>query len=95
MEEKGVVVKNKRSQSLGEEIGNAITHGCGAAFAIVAIILLSIFAEGALQVIAGLIYSISMLFVYSASCLYHAFKKGTNVKRIFRIFDHSAIFIQT
>ena len=94
MEEKSIAVKKKRYQSLGEEIGNAVTHGCGAIFAIVAIVLLSIFAEGALEVIAGLIYSISMLFVYTSSCLYHAFKRDTKVKRLFRIFDHSAIFVQ-
>ena len=85
--------RQKRNQSLGEEIGNAITHGAGAVFAIVAIILMLLKAQGWVSYISVIIYGIGFLVLYVMSCLYHAFKNGSTVKKVFRYFDHSSIFL--
>lgn len=84
----------KRPQTLGEEIGNAVTHGAGAVFAIVALILMLLRHDNGYELASAIVFGLSMFFVYMSSCLYHCFKHGTKVKRIFRVFDHSSIFIQ-
>lgn len=96
MEEQQPVKKQKRSrqQSLGEEIGNAVTHGCGAIFAIVALVMMLLKQDSGLKLASAIIFGCSMFFVYLSSCLYHCFKRGSKVKKLFRIFDHSSIFIQ-
>ena len=85
--------KKKRPQSLGEEIGNAITHGVGAIFAIIALILMLTKQTTGVGLAGSLVFGISMFFIYLSSCLYHCFKHGSKVKALFRIFDHSSIFI--
>lgn len=79
--------------SLLEEIGNAVTHGVGALLAIVAIILLILKSDTGLKITATVFYGISMLFMMLMSCLYHSFKSGSTVKRIFRRFDYSSIYL--
>lgn len=93
MKTKKPIEINARKLSLGEEIGNAVTHGLGAVFSIVALILLLNKANSRLGVFAALIYSISMFFLYLMSCLYHAFKYDTTRKRVFRRFDHISIYL--
>ncbi len=85
--------KLKRTQSLGEEIGNAITHGMGFLVALVGIILMYIKASGALAYFAVSFYSFGLTVLFIMSCLYHAFKNGTTVKKVFRIFDHCSIYL--
>lgn len=41
---------------------------------------------------AMIIYALSNILLYASSTMYHALRKG-NAKRIFRIFDHSNIYI--
>ncbi len=83
--------------TLGEEIANSITHGVGAALSIAALVLLIItsFKYGrAADVTGAVIFGISMLFLYLMSTFCHAFaKKGGTVRKVFRILDHSAIYI--
>ncbi|MGL4948924.1 MAG: PAQR family membrane homeostasis protein TrhA [Anaeroplasmataceae bacterium] len=86
-------VKRSKKQSKGEEIGNSITHGIGATFIIVAVILMYIKCDSALDYISITIFGLSGLALYLSSSLYHAFKKDTKVKKLFRIFDHTTIFI--
>ncbi len=86
-------MKTRRLQSLGEEIGNSITHGVGAIFAIVATILMLIKADDTREYIGVSIYGACMFILYLMSCLYHSFKNGTKVKKVFRIFDHLSIFL--
>ena len=76
-----------------EEIGNAVSHGLGALFAIVAFLLMIIKSDSFPKIIATLVYSSSMFLMFAMSCLYHSFKHGTAVKRIFRRFDYSAIYL--
>ncbi len=82
-------------QSLGEEIANAITHGTGVGLSIAALIILVVFAakqSDTWKVVSFSIYGATMIILYLSSTLYHSFPQP-NVKRFFRILDHSSIFL--
>jgi hemolysin III len=83
-----------REQSLGEEIANSISHGIGAfaAVAITPILIIKAIPFGAASVIGVSIFGATMILLYLSSTLYHAFPHS-RTKRVFRIFDHSAIFL--
>lgn len=76
-----------------QEIGNAVTHGAGAVFAIVSLILMLVAADSAAETVAACLYSGFMFITFTVSCLYHSFKHGTAVKRLFRRFDYSSIYL--
>ncbi len=87
--------KPKRVQSPGEEIANSISHGIGVLAALVGTPFLVMHAarHGDAGFIVGtIVFSASMILLYLASALYHAWPIG-KVKRCFRIIEHSAIFI--
>ena len=78
-----------------EELFNSISHGSGVLFAITALVLISVFAArtgDAWKIVSGVIYGVSLVVLFTASTLYHAFPNG-KVKEVFEIMDHSAIFI--
>jgi hemolysin III len=78
-----------------QELGNALTHGLGAALSIAAIVALVTAAAArgdAWHVASYAVFGSSMLLLYLSSCLYHAFRPS-RLKRIFEIFDHAAIFV--
>ena len=79
-------VANPPRRSVLEEIGNATTHGVGAAFAIVAFILMLNHASTTLEKVSSYIYFFGLFFMFTISCIYHSFKYGLKVKRIFRRF---------
>ncbi|MDZ4122211.1 MAG: hemolysin III family protein [Candidatus Cloacimonadaceae bacterium] len=82
-------------QSLGEEIANSITHGTGVGLSIAALVILVVFAarqSDVWKIVSFSIYGATMITMYLASTLYHAFPQP-NVKRFFRILDHSSIFL--
>lgn len=83
-----------RKQSLGEEIANSISHGIGvlAAISITPLLIIKAVPLGAASVVGVSIFSATMILLYMASTLYHAFPHS-KTKRVFRIFDHSAIFL--
>lgn len=84
-----------QKQSLGEEIANAITHGTGVGLSIAALVILVVFAakqSDVWKVVSFSIYGATMIALYLASTLYHSFPQP-NVKRFFRILDHSSIFL--
>lgn len=79
--------------TLAEEIGNAVTHGIGAALAIAGMVLLLVKSHSGLAVMASCFYGISLLFMMLMSCLYHSFKSGSTVKRLWRRFDYTSIYL--
>ena len=83
-----------RKQTLGEEIANSISHGVGflAAVALTPILILHSFHLGSAAITGASIFGATMIILYLASTLYHAFPHG-KAKRIFQILDHSAIFL--
>ena len=85
--------KNIPELSLGEEITNSITHGIGAILAILGLILLLFKSDTGLKITASLIYGLSIFILMLMSCLYHAFKNNTGVKRLWRRFDYMSIYL--
>ncbi|MDO8990733.1 MAG: hemolysin III family protein [Sideroxyarcus sp.] len=84
-----------REQTLGEEIANSISHSVGLGAAIVGTPLLMVHAvqQGGVGYIAGCaIFAATMIVLYLSSALYHSFRPG-KLKHIFRIIDHSAVYL--
>src|SRR5512142_3305880 len=81
--------------SLGEEIANSITHGVGALLSVAALVILLIFTilhQSSWYVFSCAVYGTTLILSYLSSTLYHAFT-GPRVKYVFRIIDHSAIYL--
>ncbi|MHC1748611.1 MAG: hemolysin III family protein [Cellulosilyticaceae bacterium] len=76
-----------------EEVGNAVTHGLGAALAIAGFVLLLLKSDTGLKIMASCFYGISLFFLMLMSCLYHSFKSGSVVKRLWRRFDYASIYL--
>lgn len=85
--------KYKRPQSIGEEIGNSITHGVGFLLSVVASVLMIIKCDNWQTYVGVILFSLSMMMLYLFSCLYHSFKNGSKVKRVFKRFDHLSIYL--
>ena len=80
----------------GEEIFNMVSHIVGGVAGIVTIVLCSVFGairHNAYGVVSGIIFGVSMLFLYTMSSLYHGLKPNTKSKKVFQILDHCAIFV--
>lgn len=79
--------------SVGEEVANAITHGIGAALALVALFLLRAAAPQNLfsQTIVT-IYGVTLFLLYFVSTMYHSLGV-CKAKRVFQILDHCTIFL--
>lgn len=87
--------KQEKFYTVGEEIFNSVSHGVGALLSIigatVAVTLATCFGDG-VGIASALVYGLSLVVLYTMSTLYHAFP-FENVKKLFRIFDHSSIFL--
>ena len=79
--------------TLGEEIVNAISHGLGAAFAIVALVLMAVKAEGALAETTSVLFGCSMILLYTISCIYHALSPKLESKKVMRVIDHCNVYL--
>ena len=80
-------------RSVLEEIGNSITHGVGALMAIPMLVFMILYSDTGFELWASLVYGISMFIMMMMSCLYHAFPQGSKVKRLWRRFDYSSIYL--
>jgi len=85
--------KDPPKRSVLEEIGNSVTHGLGAVFAIVAFILMLLASDSVEEYGSAVIYFLGLFLMFLMSCLYHAFSHGSAVKRLFRRFDYSGIYL--
>ena len=86
---------DSRAQSLGEEIANTISHGAGLVAAVVAVPFLIVSAadRGGPAAAAGAgVFAATVVLLYLSSTLYHALP-GRRTKYVFRVIDHSAIFL--
>ena len=85
----------ERRLSVGEEIANSVTHGVAALAALAALPILVVVAVGRddpWQVVGAAIFGATLVTLYVASTLYHAIPHA-RAKRVFRILDHSAIYL--
>ncbi|MBE5809144.1 MAG: hypothetical protein E7317_12515 [Clostridiales bacterium] len=80
-------------RSLLEEIGNAVTHGVGALLSIAGFVLLLLRSDTPAKLLASCFYGICLILLFTMSCLYHAFPQGSTVKRLWRRFDYSSIYL--
>lgn len=90
---------------LKHELWNSITHGLGAIFGIIALILMLLKVCGIYpnndviydkefiyKIIGVSIYGFGIITCMTISCLYHALAKN-NGKRVFRVIDHDFVFV--
>ena len=81
--------------SLAEELLNAISHGLGAVFGIVALVLMLLKTcpgGDPFAIASSIIYGLSLIILFTISCIYHSLAKN-NGKRVLRILDHDMIYI--
>lgn len=86
---------SKKSYTVWEEVAHALTHGIGAALSIAALIVMLSWAGtygDVWHVVAASIYGVSLIILYTASTLYHAFP-WPRLKGYFQQLDHAAIFL--
>ena len=79
---------------LGDILANAITHGIGAALAMVgAAYLIAVAARGtAWQIVSCSVFAATLVLVYICSTLYHSLVR-TSARHVFHILDHSSIYL--
>ncbi|MFW5707872.1 MAG: PAQR family membrane homeostasis protein TrhA [Bacteroidota bacterium] len=88
-------MEEKRQQSATEELANALSHGIGALLAIGGLTMLvfnAILLGNAWYIASFTIYGVTLVLLYVSSTLYHSFAH-TKWKSVFRIIDHSSIFL--
>jgi hemolysin III len=81
--------------SKGQEIANSITHGIGIVLSVTGLVALVVMASlhGTVwHIVSFSIYGPSLVLLYTSSTLYHSFRPP-RVKRVFRIIDHSSIYV--
>jgi len=81
--------------TLSQEIANSVSHGLGllAALAVTPFLIAGAATHGSAAAVVGAsVFSATMVLLYLTSTLYHALP-APEVKRVFRVLDHSAIFL--
>ena len=78
--------------SLGEEIGNAVSHGVGALLGLTAIVLMLLKSVNVWQTVSAIVYGGSIVVLFTMSCLYHSLT-NEKARYVMRVFDHTSIFL--
>ena len=81
--------------TLAEELAHAITHGAGVILSIGGLswmLYVSVVAADPWRIVASLIYGLSLVALFLASTLYHAWPHSPR-KRVFKLLDHCAIYL--
>ena len=79
---------------LGDILANSITHGVGAALALVgAIYLIVVSTRGSVWIVTSCsIFASTLVLVYLCSTLYHSLVR-TRARHVLHVLDHSAIYL--
>ncbi|MHA1520994.1 MAG: PAQR family membrane homeostasis protein TrhA [Promethearchaeota archaeon] len=86
--------KEPRFIQLPEERFSCYSHMVGAIFTTIGTIILVIISAGDIgKILVSILYGLSITFLFFASTMYHAHKRGENEKTIWRKLDHIAIFV--
>lgn len=85
--------KDPPHRSVLEEVGNAVTHGIGALAGIAGLVLLLVKSDSGVKVLSSVIYGTCLILMFLMSCLYHSFRWGSGVKRLWRRFDYIGIYL--
>ena len=81
--------------SKAEELANSVSHGIGAMLSVAGFALmvtLAILKTDGVRIASVVVFCTTLILLYSASTMYHALT-GERAKRIFRVIDHSAIYL--
>ena len=87
MENRSRAANEPPQRSILEEIGNAVTHGVGALFAVAGFVLLLLRSASPVKLLCAIVYGSCLVMMFLMSCLYHSFRWGSKVKRLWRRFD--------
>lgn len=83
--------------TLGEEITNSVTHGLGAIFALVALVLMiakaAVNGNTALCFVVLSVYGSFMFITYVISCVYHGLSPRLKGKVVLRVIDHCDVYL--
>ena len=82
--------------SLSEELINAISHGIGAALSIAGLVLLIVKSadqHNGYALAASIVYGISLILLYTVSCVYHSLSPKLRAKKVLRVIDHCNVFL--
>jgi len=83
------------TQTLGEEIANAVSHGVGSLLSIAGAVVLIVTAalhSDALGIVGACIYGASLIILYTFSSIYHSLT-NFKAKYVFQVLDHCSIFL--
>jgi hemolysin III len=78
--------------SHGEELCNMLSHIVGAVLGVVALIWCLILANSPVEVITSIVYSMTMILLYTTSSIYHGLTHPM-AKRVFQVLDHCTIYL--
>ena len=92
-EKEGQIRREPPRRSVLEEVGNAVTHGIGALAGIAGLVLLLVKSDTGIKAVSSVIYGICLILMFLMSCLYHSFRWGSGVKRLWRRFDYIGIYL--
>ena len=85
-----------RPYSLGEEVGNAVSHGAMALVTLCGIAPGAIYAyerRGALAAFGTSVFMCSIFLMFLSSALYHSMTVDIRYKQVLRILDHIFIYV--
>lgn len=93
------IFKDPQNQSktylILNEIFSAITHGIGVGLSIAGLVILIVHTtryNNPLLMVSNIIYGVSLIIFFLSSTLFHSLY-FTKAQHVFRIFDHSAIYL--
>ncbi|MCL2592616.1 MAG: hemolysin III family protein [Defluviitaleaceae bacterium] len=90
------IIKKVRQYTLGEEIGNSVTHGVMALIVLGGIAPTAIRAylrHGSLGATTTTIFMCSIFLMFLSSAIYHSMTVDTRHKRVMQILDHCFIYV--
>lgn len=84
----------ERSQTLGEEVANSVSHGLALLAALVAapILIVAVSPLSAANIVGAVVFAVTMILLYVTSTIYHALPVG-QAKGVFLKLDHGAIYL--
>ena len=80
----------------GEEIFNMVSHIVGGALGVITTIfaiVIGAIRHNGYGIVSGIIFGVSMIFLYTMSSIYHGLSPKKLSKKVMQIMDHCAIFV--
>lgn len=81
------------NDSPAEERANVVSHAIGVAAALLFLGWTIAVTPGGADRSARIVFAVTMIALFGASTGYHAAPAGSDMKRLFRLFDHLSIFL--